>query len=591
MYTGVPTVFVVPTSRMRIRSLVAALLTALSLLIVTSSARAQSTWVGFNNWNDGTNWSPSGIPGSTATAIFPDAATGGTPFVQWTSPIQIGQIQFPTTAQQYLFGPSGGTFELQINSVATIGIRNDSGIAQEFAAGTYRIGGSQTWSTSVSGGQTIFDVPVIGTGLSLTKTGVGELQFTTDATLTVGNFNVAGGLATFDNKNGVFTMSSGSINIGTTGNAATLQLGGIRNNQNNAIDANAVTITIGPTGTLDSAPDRQHQLGDVNLQGGVIQGTSSGTGAAFVFIDGKTVTTSGTTQSRFDISTRGIQLTVGGGAVNFNVGNGVSSVSGNPDLLVNVPISGTGALNKVGLGIMRLTQPNLTLSGPVNVNAGTLQLASPATGLPAGTGSGAVTVANAATLMGNGSLGGPLSVQGGGTVRPNNPTNNNPGKLSQTASTADFASGSTLGVRIGGDTNTDTDRSQLNTTGTLTFPNSGSGTWTVDVSKTTAYNPAGASTRTYTIAQASSIPSTGLDTQISLLMGAGTTTATNGTTTLRVTGFAAGSVFTLQKQGGNSLVLTFSPVPEPVGVLAVFGVGLGFAAWRRRARQLTSSVA
>jgi autotransporter-associated beta strand protein len=591
MYTGVPTVFVVPTSRMRIRYLVAAILTAFSLLFVSSSARAQSTWVGFNNWDDPSNWNPQGIPGSNATAIF-DA--GGTPLVQYTTTAhQIGQVRFTSAAQSYIFAAAGGA-SLQINGVATIGIQNDSSIEQHFGAGPFLIGGSQTWATSQSGGLTIFDVPVVGTGLSLTKSGAGELRFTTDATLTVGLFNVQGGLATFDNKAGVFTMSTGAISIGTTGTTpAVLQLGGsVGNNQNNAIDPNNVTITIGPTGTLDSGPDHSHQLGTVNLQGGAITGTGSGTGAAFIFIDGKTVTVSGPTQSRIDNVARGIQLTVGGGAVNFNVGNGVSSVTpNNPDLLVNAPISGTGALNKAGLGIMRLTQPSVAFSGPVNVNAGTLQLASPAVGLPAGTGTGTVTVASAATLSGNGSLGGPLSVQGGGTVLPNIPANNNPGKLSQTGSTADFASGSTLGIRIGGDTNTDTDRSQLNTTGTLTFPNSGSGTWTVDVSKVAAYNPAGAVTRTYTIAQASSIPSTGLDTQISLLMGAGTTTATNGTTTLRVTGFAAGSVFTLQKQGGNSLVLTFSPVPEPVGVLAVFGMGLGFAAWRRRARQLKSSMA
>jgi autotransporter-associated beta strand protein len=591
-------VFVMPTTRLRMRSFVAAVLAASCLLIGTSSARAQSTWVGFNQWDDPSNWNPQGIPGNNATAIFD---TGGSPLVQYsTTPHQIGQVRFTNVAQPFIFAAAGGA-SLQFNGVLGVGIQNDSTIGQHFGAGPFIIGGSQTWATSASGGQTIFDVPVVGTGLSLTKTGVGELQFTTDATLTVGLFSVLGGQATFDNKAGVFTMSTGAINVGTSGvTPAILQLGGsVGNNQSNAIDPNAVTITVGPTGTLDSGPDRSHQLGDVTLQGGVIRGTTSGTGAAFVFIDGKTVTVSGTTQSQIDNISRGIQLTVGGGAVNFNVGNGNSSATGNPDLLVNALISGTGALNKNGPGVMRLTQPNITFSGPINVNAGILQIASPAVGTPAGTGTGAVTVANTATLMGNGTVGGPLSVQSGGTVSPNTAvlnslTNSNPGRLNQTVGTTDFASGSTLGIRIGGDANADTDRSQLSTAGTLTFPNAGSGTWTVDVSKTAAYNPAGPATRTYTIAQAGvgGIPSTGLDTAVSLIAtGLPGQTATNGTTTLRVTGFAAGSVFTLQKQGGNSLVLTFSPVPEPVGVLAVFGVGLGFAAWRRRARQLSSSVA
>jgi hypothetical protein len=52
---------------------------------------------------------------------------------------------------------------------------------------------------------------------------------------------------------------------------------------------------------------------------------------------------------------------------------------------------------------------------------------------------------------------------------------------------------------------------------------------------------------------------------------------------LRVSGFAAGDSFMLSKQG-NVIVLNFSPVPEPVAVLTVFGAGLGFAAWRRRPR-------
>jgi len=267
------------------------------------------------------------------------------------------------------------------------------------------------------------------------------------------------------------------------------------------------------------------------------------------------------------------------------VSNGFSGTTGSPDLIVNAPISGVGQLNKNGPGIMRLTASNIAYSGPVNVNAGTLQLTS--TG---GTGTGTTTVANTATLMGNGTLGGSLNVQSGGTLRPNVPTNDNPGKLTQTSGNTDFASGSTFGVRIGGDANDDASRSQLSTTGTLTFPNSGTGTWTVDVSKVATYNPTTAS-HTYTIATAGSIPSTGLDTPVTLIPnGTPGQTATNGTTTLRITGFAAGGSFSLQRQG-NALVLNYNPVPEPVAVLAVFGAGLGFAAWRRRTRQLTSSMA
>jgi PEP-CTERM motif len=169
-------------------------------------------------------------------------------------------------------------------------------------------------------------------------------------------------------------------------------------------------------------------------------------------------------------------------------------------------------------------------------------------------------------------------------VQPNNPATNGPGRLTQTAGSTDFASGSTLSVRIGGDADNDASRSQLlNATGTLTFPNPAAGNWTVDVSKVAGYTPT-AVPHTYTIAQAASIPSTGLVIPVNLTAtGSGQLTASNGTTTLRVSGFAAGDSFTLSKQG-NLIVLSFSPVPEPAAVIAVFGAGLGFAAWRRRAR-------
>src|SRR5262245_61882459 len=128
------------------------------------------------------------------------------------------------------------------------------------------------------------------------------------------------------------------------------------------------------------------------------------------------------------------------------------------------------------------------------------------------------------------------------------------------------------------------------TAGALTFPSTGGGTWTVDVSKVAAYNPTNTQ-HMYTIAQAGSIPSTGLDIPVTLITaGPAPQTATNGTTTLRVSGFAAGGLFSLAK-AGNSIVLNYNPVPEPVGMLAIFGAGLGFAAWRRRARQLNSTIA
>src|SRR5262249_20903820 len=156
------------------------------------------------------------------------------------------------------------------------------------------------------------------------------------------------------------------------------------------------------------------------------------------------------------------------------------------------------------------------------------------------------------------------SVASGGTLLPNTPTNNNPGRLFRSVGSTDFASGSTFAVRINGNANDDASRSQLNSTaGTLTFPATGSGgTWTVDVSSVTGFTPTSAP-HTWTIAQVGTIGSNGLDTAVSLTTtGTGTQTASNGTTTLRVTGFPAGNIFNLQHPAGtNTLVLNYAPVP------------------------------
>src|SRR5262249_26957345 len=147
----------------------------------------------------------------------------------------------------------------------------------------------------------------------------------------------------------------------------------------------------------------------------------------------------GTTTSNIT-SQRGIQLTAASGTVTFNVGNGASLGTGAPDLVVSAPLSGTGALSKTGPGVMRLSAPG-TYTGGTTINAGSLQLNSTAS-----TGSGTVT--NSGTLSGNGTVGGTLNTLSGGTVLPNTPATNGPGRL--TAGNTDFASGSTLAARIGG---------------------------------------------------------------------------------------------------------------------------------------------
>src|SRR5262245_11442839 len=103
MYTGVPTVFVMPTSRRRIGSLFVILhITATSLLLSAPQAHAQNNqWLPTaTTWEDNTSWSLGSPPQPTQVAEFP---SNGNIFVFYAVSHQIGQAFFPSNAAAYTF--------------------------------------------------------------------------------------------------------------------------------------------------------------------------------------------------------------------------------------------------------------------------------------------------------------------------------------------------------------------------------------------------------------------------------------------------------------------------------------------------------
>jgi hypothetical protein len=169
----------------------------------------------------------------------------------------------------------------------------------------------------------------------------------------------------------------------------------------------------------------------------------------------------------------------------------------------------------------------------------------------------AVGVGKGATLGGTGTVGG------------------SPGTLTVDGD-VDFASGSTLAVHatgLAGDTNAN--RSRLfSPAGTLTF-----GGFTVNVTKfgTAAEDVSGS----YTVADFMGIGSSGLDSPLTVMGTNGSASA--GGITFNVSGFASPHAWSLRRTN-NTLVVSFSPVPEPSTALVDFGTGLGAAKWRRRRR-------
>ncbi|MCZ4094701.1 autotransporter-associated beta strand repeat-containing protein [Sinorhizobium psoraleae] len=85
-------------------------------------------------------------------------------------------------------------------------------------------------------------------------------------------------------------------------------------------------------------------------------------------------------------------------------------------------ISGSGGVNKLGIGITTLTGAN-SYTGATNVNAGTLLVNGNQSGA-----TGLTSVANGATLGGTGTIGGSVTVANGGTLSPGG-AGNAPGAL------------------------------------------------------------------------------------------------------------------------------------------------------------------
>ncbi|MBA4149680.1 MAG: autotransporter-associated beta strand repeat-containing protein [Verrucomicrobia bacterium] len=131
-------------------------------------------------------------------------------------------------------------------------------------------------------------------------------------------------------------------------------------------------------------------------------------------------------------------LTFSGTSLNLN--GSALSFSGNNNFAIANAISGSGSINKTGAGNLSLTGDNSSYTGTTTVSAGTLAVNN-LTG--SATGSGAVTIASGAHLTGGGTITGPVTMQGGGTLSAGNA-----GTGQITVGDLTLASGSTIVVQV-----------------------------------------------------------------------------------------------------------------------------------------------
>jgi autotransporter-associated beta strand protein len=254
-------------------------------------------------------------------------------------------------------------------------------------------------------------------------------------------------------------------------------------------------------------------------------------------------------------------------------------------LVVNGVISGTGAaLTKSGAGTLQLSGAN-TYTGNTIVSGGTLTLtgsgsfaSSPSISIASGatlnvsgvTGganfaSGAFALTSGQTLSGSGTVAGTMVALSGAAIAPGAGTT----RSTLSTGTVTLQTGSFFDVDIGSFT-TLVDTDLLNVVGALTTNASS----TIRVHNNAGTEPHDFVTRKYTIAHTT----TGVKLNTSMLIS--------------TSGFAAGDRFSLSTaNGGKDLILSFTPVPEPVSVVAIFAAGLGLFHVARRRWQSRSAAA
>jgi autotransporter-associated beta strand protein len=353
-----------------------------------------------------------------------------------------------------------------------------------------------------------------------------------------GAFRVQNGTVRFTNT---ATNYNGPFFLGNGGNTSLVTFDGV-----NASTTGTMTIGFG-TGLVTSTRVRLSNSnaipgGQITMQGGTLQPTASMTlPNAFLFSGG--TNPASPSPAAIDVGT--------GLAVNLS-----GPLASDPGTYMTV--------SKVSAGRLALTGNSPAYTGNFAVSAGTLAA-------NANVSAANVTVASGATLQGTGTLASPVTVNSGGTLKGGDSL----GTLTVAGNvtlTADSTTGSTL--RADG---TPAANSEVVVTGANSTLNlnglSGSNKFSIQVAGTTLVQ---GTTYMWELARTQ-------DNAAGLLVNgvAGTgQTIPSANYVLSSPDFAFSNVSLVAN--ANSLVLTFTPVPEPTFVLLACGAVAGGLAWRRR---------
>ncbi len=442
----------------------------------------------------------SAAPAATITITSDNAANGysglitadANSTVNICAPGALTQCSFSLGANTQQFG----------GVLGTVRIADGGSIRFSSTSGVNNGGTSATFDTGLSGLITTRNSGVVNLGA---LTGSGILSGSSGATGT-GIFSIG--------AKGIDSTFSGVVQDGNTGTgrigaltkvgAAKLTLTGT-NTYTGATNVNAGTLEIGNGGstgslgntttTVAAGATLAFNTGGPQLQPGVI----TGAGAIVKRGTGRTSFTAANTYSAGTVIEGG-ELAIhadsglgdAAGAVNFTTGSGklVSDAAGvitarsvtlgagatggfgaadaTDSLRVDGPVSGDGALEIGGSGVVTLTNANSYL-GATTVTGGTL-VANNAAG--SATSGGAVNV-TAGTLGGTGSIAGAVTIASGAGLRPGNVTTASTGVESLATGSLALSGGATLFIEFANSSSHDT--VSVANAGGLTTPGASAG--------------------------------------------------------------------------------------------------------------------
>jgi autotransporter-associated beta strand protein len=261
-------------------------------------------------------------------------------------------------------------------------------------------------------------------------------------------------------------------------------------------------------------------------------------------------------------------------------GSGLVTVSGN--------ITGSGGITKQSSSHAVVLSGTNTYTGTTLVTGGTLYVNGNSSGA-----TGAVTVNSGGTLSGTGTVGGATTVNGGGTIEA--------GSLATPVGTLTIddsltvAGGGTLRAQIGTGSTADLLNMSGNSGYTLTLANGARVVLDGATFAGGSYRLVDMNATAQLLAGSTAV---GNDTTITTFTSSGGVGGTNvngvGNVDLFLTGFNLGSgdQLLLRRDSFGDLVLVFTPVPEPAGVLAACGLatacGLAWRRWKGRAKTLAA---